>query len=193
MNFLLIIKEYGLWAVFIGTFFEGEFVLITAGILAGEGMLNPAGVWVSAFLGAWTGHVFWFLMGRMLGARRILPKLKKYENQVAEVNRIILNHPKTAIFSLQYLYGMRVVGAVGFGITDLSFVKFLFYEAINCMIWAVMVLSAGWIMGETFVHIFRGWLRWVWIGLSLLLFVLFFHHLKVILQSKTGSNNYSGD
>ncbi len=184
VDILPIIKEYGPWAVFAGAFLEGELVLITAAILASQGMLNIESVWVGAFLGAWTGHLFWFLAGRVFGTRYLLTRLKRYATQIGEVNRMILKHPKTAIFALQYLYGMRVIGAAGLGTSDLAFTRFAFYEAVNCMIWALVVLSAGWFLGETFVYIFKGWLRWVWLGFSLLIFLLFFHHIKSIIYSK---------
>ncbi|VAX31061.1 hypothetical protein MNBD_NITROSPIRAE02-550, partial [hydrothermal vent metagenome] len=38
---LMFIKKYGILSVFAGTFLEGELVLVTAAILAGDGLLNP--------------------------------------------------------------------------------------------------------------------------------------------------------
>ncbi|VAX28858.1 hypothetical protein MNBD_NITROSPIRAE02-966, partial [hydrothermal vent metagenome] len=103
---------------------------------------------------------------------------------VEEANRIILNHPRTAIFILQYLYGMRVIGAMGLGTTELSFARFVLYEALNCMLWALVVFTAGYVLGETFIHILHGWFRWAWMGISLLVLLLFFRHLKLFLHSK---------
>lgn len=183
-NLLIIIKKYGILTVFAGTFLEGEVVLITAAVLAGDGLFNPISVWMSASLGAWVGHIFWFFIGRIFGSRYIIPRFKGLRSHFEEANRIILNHPKTSIFILQYLYGMRIIGAMGLGITELSFVRFVFYEALNCALWALVIFTVGYILGETFIHILHGWLRWVWFGLSLLVLVLFFRHLKIFLHSK---------
>ena len=183
---LMFIKKYGILSVFAGTFLEGELVLVTAAILAGDGLLNPVSVWLSASLGAWTGHVFWFFIGRKLGSGYILPRFKRLRPRIEEANRIILNHPKTAIFILQYLYGMRVIGAMGLGTTELSFARFVLYEALNCMLWALVVFTAGYVLGETFIHILHGWFRWAWMGVSLLVLLLFFRHLKLFLHSKIG-------
>ncbi len=179
-----VIRQYGLLAVFAGTFIEGETVLLTAGVLAGTGLLDPLSVWVSASLGAWTGHVFWFFTGRILGNRYIVPRIKWIRVRVAEVNRIVLERPKTAIFILQYLYGMRIIGALAIGITELSFARFMFYEALNCMLWAAVVLTAGYILEETVMQIFHGWLAWVWLGLSITATALFIRHLERILSRK---------
>ena len=187
-NLQPIIAKYGLWAVFTGTFLEGETVLVTAGILAGEGLLKPLNVWLSAFLGAWSGHVFWFFIGRMFGTRYMLPKSNRIEDRLAEVNKIILERPKTAIFVLQYLYGMRIIGAMGLGMTSLSFARFIFYELLNCMLWAAVVFMAGYILGETFIHVFHGWFRWIWLGMSIAVLALFFRHLEVILPLRKSKN-----
>jgi membrane-associated protein len=188
LNLHEIITKHGLLAVFMGTFLEGETVLVTAGILAGKGLLKPLSVWLSGSFGAWSGHVFWFFVGRMFGTRYLLPKSKRIEERIAEVNKIILERPKTAIFVLQYLYGMRIIGAMGLGITGLSFARFIFYEALNCMLWAAVVFMAGYIVGESIMHVFHGWLRWIWLGSSIAVLVLFFRHLELILLLEKGKN-----
>lgn len=180
----IIIKKYGLIAIFAGTFLEGELVLIVAAVLSGDGLQNPIGVWISATLGAWTGHIFWFFIGRIFGIRYILPRLKGFRPHFEEVKRIILTNPKTSIFILQYLYGMRIIGAMGLGFTELPILRFIFYEVLNCSLWALIIFSVGYILGETFIHIFHGWLRWIWIGLSLLILALFFRHIKIFLHSR---------
>jgi len=189
VNLQIIIEKYGLLTVFAGTFLEGEGVLITAAVLAGDGLLNPIGVWMTAALGAWSGHIFWFLIGRTFGIRYILPRFRRLRPHFEEANRIIMNHPKTSIFILQYLYGMRIVGAMGIGLTELSFVRFVFYEALNCAFWAFVIFTAGYIVGETFIHLLHGWLRWVWLGLSLLVLALFYHRLKIFLHSRMDRAN----
>ena len=181
---LIVIKKYGLLTVFVGTFFEGEGVLITAAVLAGEGVLSPFGVWLTALLGAWTGHLFWFSIGRTLGTRYILKRFHRYRSHFEEVNRIVLRHPKTSIFILQYLYGMRIIGALGLGLTELPLGLFLIFETVNCAFWALVIFTVGYIMGETFMHILHGWLRWLWLSLSLLVIMLLYHRLQSLLHSR---------
>ncbi|NOZ68662.1 MAG: DedA family protein [Deferribacteres bacterium] len=179
-----LISKYGIAAVFAGTFIEGETVLLAAGIVAGAGLLNPLSVWASASLGAWAGHVFWFFAGRIFGNRYILPKSNWIRVRFAEVNRIVLERPKTAVFILQYLYGMRIIGAVAIGITEMSFRKFMLYEALNCMLWAALILGAGYILEESIMRIFHGWLAWLWLGVSVAAVILFIRHLERTLSRK---------
>jgi membrane protein DedA with SNARE-associated domain len=183
-NLSAFISNYGLLAVFVGTFIEGEGILITAGILAGGGLLNPVSVWLTASLGAWTGHLFWFLVGRGLINRSALSQYKWLDEQLGRIDKIIQRHPGTSIFTLQYLYGLRVIGAIAFGFTHLSIGRFLFYQALNCPIWAALTESVGYLLGETFNRIFEGWVKWLWMGLSVVVLILILHHLKTFHPKK---------
>lgn len=176
-NLHTIITKYGLLAVFAGTFMEGETVLITAGILASQGLFKPVAVCLTASLGALSGHISCFLLGRLLCNRPKLLKLKRLQKRIARANKVILEHPKKAIIILQYLYGMRVFGAIAIGMSGLSLIRFIFYEALNCIVWAVIIFITGYTLGVSFIHIFHGWLRWIWLGISVLLLALFFHHV----------------
>lgn len=183
-NLAAFISNYGLLAVFAGTFIEGEGILITAGILAGGGLLNPFSVWLTASLGAWLGHLFWFLVGRGLVDRSALSQYKWLDEQLNRIDKTIQKHPGTSIFTLQYLYGLRIIGAIAFGFTHLSFGRFLFYEALNCPLWAGLMESAGYLLGETFNRIFEGWVKWIWMGLSVVVLIFVLQHLKVLNSSK---------
>jgi membrane-associated protein len=183
-NLTDLISAYGLVAVFVGAFIEGEGVLIAAGILAGEGLLHPVSVWWIASVGAWLGHLFWFLIGRRLGRRYLLPRFKGISERIQRADGIIQHHPGTAIFILQYLYGTRMIGAVAFGLTRLSFGRFLFFEALNCPVWAALVESAGYLLGEVVIRLFHNWVKWIWLALSVIVFVWIFQHLKPIAFGK---------
>jgi len=183
-NLTALISNYGLFAVFAGTFIEGEGILITAGILAGGGLLNPFSVWLTASLGAWLGHLFWFLVGRRLGNQSVLSRYKWLGERISRVDKILQRHPGTSIFTLQYLYGLRIIGAIAFGFTHLSFGRFLFYEALNCPLWAALIESAGYLLGETVTSIFEGWVKWIWMVLSIIVLMLILHYLKPFHSKK---------
>ena len=66
-----IVSEYGIIAVFAGTFLEGESVLVIAGAMAGQQLLHPMYVWAAAAAGAWLGHIVWFIVGRSIGKKTV--------------------------------------------------------------------------------------------------------------------------
>ena len=133
-------------AVFVGTFLEGETILVMAGFFAERGHLHLPGVILTAFGGAFVGHMFWFWLGRTQGVKLLdrMPRMKKHFGRGI---RIFERYGAPAIFITQWLYGLRITCAVIIGISRISTVKFLVYEAITCAVWAVVIGSAGFIFG----------------------------------------------
>jgi len=158
--------SHGLAAVFVGTFLEGEAVLLMAGVLASRGVLSPVGVWITAAAGALCGHVVWFSLGRIFGLRLLRRWLPGVVRATTQARRVVETHPKTAIFVLQYLYGARIAGALALGLTRLDWLRFVLYEAVNCLAWAALFAGAGYALGETAMAAFGGWLRWLWLAAS---------------------------
>jgi len=178
------VTHHGLVAVFAGTFFEGEGILIAAAVLAGEGVLHPLSVWVTAACGAWVGHLVWFLTGRWVGRHRWTARWTWFTQRLAEADRIIQRHPGWSIFILQYLYGTRMIGAAAFGLTHLSFRRFMWYQAANCLVWAAVIGAVGYFLGGAGGRFFHGWGRWLWVAVSVLLVLWSLQRLKPAARSR---------
>lgn len=144
-----LVAEYGYLAVFVGTFLEGESVLLAGAFAAHHGLLSGPVVVVVAAAGAWTGHAAFFALGRFRGRAWLFshPRLGTHARRADEV---IVRHGWASIFILQYLYGCRVAGAILFGLSSFGLVRFLALQAVNCLAWAVVVTGAGYLLGATF-------------------------------------------
>lgn len=143
----LLLQKFGYLAVFVGTFLEGEAILVMAGFFAERGHLDLFLVILVAFIGAYVGHIFWFWLGRTQGVRLLdrFPKMKKHFGKGI---RMFERYGAPAIFITQWLYGLRVTCAVIIGISRISVIKFLIYEAITCMIWAIVIGGLGYYFGQ---------------------------------------------
>src|SRR5436190_16287079 len=142
----LLLQKFGYLAVFVGTFLEGETILVLAGFFAERRYLHLAGVIVCAFGGAYVGHLFWFFLGRKQGVKLLdrFPKMKKHFGKGV---RMFERYGAPAIFITQWLYGLRITCAVIIGISRISTVKFLVYEAVTCAVWSIIIGSAGYVFG----------------------------------------------
>jgi membrane protein DedA with SNARE-associated domain len=76
----LLLHKFGYLAVFVGTFLEGETILVMAGFFAERGYMDIFIVALVAALGAYAGHVFWFWLGRRYGVRLLdrFPRMKTH-------------------------------------------------------------------------------------------------------------------
>jgi membrane protein DedA with SNARE-associated domain len=148
----LLLQKFGYWAIFVGTFLEGETILVLAGFFAERGYLNFTAVCIWAFVGAYVGHIFWFWLGRSQGVKLLdrFPKMKKHFGKGI---RMFERYGAPAIFITQWLYGLRITCAVIIGISRISTVKFLIYEAVTCAIWAIVIAGLGYVFGTAIERI----------------------------------------
>src|ERR1700694_1082442 len=128
-----LLHKFGYLAVFVGTFLEGETILVLAGFFAERGYLEIFLVILTATLGAYVGHVFWFWLGRTRGVRA-LDRFPKMRRHFGKGIRLFERYGAPAIFITQWLYGLRITCAVIIGISKVSTVKFLVYEALTCIV-----------------------------------------------------------
>lgn len=142
----LLLERFGYLAVFVGTFLEGEAILVAAGFFAERGYLNVITVTIVAFAGAYVGHLFWFWLGRKHGIR-LLDRFPRMKSHLGRGIRMFERYGAAAIIITQWLYGLRITCAVVVGMSRISLVKFLFYEAVSCAIWAAVITALGYYFG----------------------------------------------
>ncbi len=141
-----LLERFGYLAVFVGTFLEGEAILIMAGFFAERGYLNIFVVVAVAFFGAYLGHVFWFWLGRAHGVK-LLDRFPRMKLHFGKGVRMFERYGAAAIIITQWLYGLRITCAVIIGISQIPILKFLVYEAISCVVWAFVISFAGYYFG----------------------------------------------
>jgi len=159
-----LVAEYGYLAVFLGTFLEGETVLLAAAFAAAHGLLAAPVVAGVAALGAWCGHAVFFGVGRWRGRAWLFarPRLGRHARRA---DAVIVRYGWTSVFILQYLYGARVAGALLFGLSSFTLPRFLALQAVNCAAWAVVVTAAGYLLGAT-LDLVLARMSWVSAGIA---------------------------
>jgi len=186
------IQKYGLWAVALGAFFEGEATLIAAGILAGHQFLKLPDVWLYAFIGGWIGHFFWFYVGRYLKHTRLIGLIPNWKKNVRIVNRVIRKNPWSSVIFLQYAYGLRIAGAIAFGITRIRLIWFMCIQLVNCAIWAAIFTMLGYTVGESINQDFATGVKYIWVAGSIVIILVILAVLsrkKFKNQLKSGSDS----
>src|SRR5438552_17178506 len=93
----LLLHKFGYFAVFAGTFLEGETILVMAGFFAERGYLELLPVILVAFLGAFVGHAFWFWLGRTKGVQ-LLKRFPRMQAHFGKGVRLFERYGAPAIF-----------------------------------------------------------------------------------------------
>lgn len=152
MHFQQILREYlehhGYWVLFIGTFLEGEAILIMAGFLAFQGYLSLAGVIATSFAGSFLGDQCYFYLGRYRG-RTLLRSFHSIARKFRDALKLIERYGKTVAFISRYTYGFRIVLPIILGITDLAPTTFLWINLASALSWAVVFSCGGYLFGKS--------------------------------------------
>jgi len=141
------ISTYGYLAIYIGTFLEGETILILGGFAARLGYLELPLVMLMAFLGALSGDQFFFFMGRWHG-RALLKKYPRLHERATKVHQLLHRYHTYLILSFRFLYGLRMVTPLVLGSGHVKAFRFLSLNIVSAFVWAVAVTIAGYLFGQ---------------------------------------------
>lgn len=144
-HFLSLIQSYGYIAVFIGSVFEGESIMLVSGVLAHEGYLSFSKMIGVAFLGAVVGDWGWFYLGRGYGVS-LLNRFAFIKKMMSKPTDIIHKNPIKLSFFMRFMYGFRHVIPFSLGMSKLPARIFFFWNALGAGLWAVVFGSAGYLL-----------------------------------------------
>ncbi|MCB2099867.1 MAG: DedA family protein [Rhodobacterales bacterium] len=142
-----LIATYGYWAVGIGTFLEGETILVLGGFSAHRGYLDLPWVILWAFLGTVAGDQFYFYVGRIKG-RALLDRRPAWKAKSERVFRLLDRHQTWLILGFRFLYGLRTVTPFLIGTGNIPPLRFLALNALGGALWAVCFGTAGYLFGQ---------------------------------------------
>ncbi len=142
------LQVHGYWLLFVGTFLEGEAILIMAGFLAFEGYLNIGGVILTAFAGSFLGDQFYFYLGHFKG-RKLLRRFHAVARKFREALRLIEKYGAFVEFISRYTYGFRIVLPIILGITSLPARTFLWINLASALSWAAVFALGGYLFGKS--------------------------------------------
>ncbi|MGZ5157616.1 MAG: DedA family protein [Caldimonas sp.] len=154
-----LLSHYGYLALFAGCLLEGETLLLLAGIAAHSGYLSLPVVVVVAFVGGTLGDQICFFLGRRYG-EWLLGRWPHYEVPAARVRRLIERHSAWLIVGVRFMYGLRLIGPVVIGMSDVPAWRFAVFNMIGAAIWALAVAGAGYLFGHA--------IEWFLVNLELL-------------------------
>ena len=141
-----LIAKYGYLAIGIGTFFEGEIIVILGSLAAHSGYLDLSWVIVCAFLGTLLGDQFYFHLGRIIG-KGALERRPRWKAKSEKVFALLEKHQVWLILGFRFVYGIRTATPFIIGASRVSPVKFLILNGIGAAACAIAVGILGYLFG----------------------------------------------
>jgi len=134
------ISSYGYIIIALYSFGGGLIALIGGAILSSIGKLDISYVILIAGISNMFGDMFLFYIGKY--QKKELSKYPffiKHRRKVAYSKILIKKYDVLSVFIQKYLYGIKTIIPIIFGITNYNFVKFSLLNIFASMLWAISV------------------------------------------------------
>ncbi len=137
---------------FLGLVMPGESLVLVGGFFAEQGLLDPWGLILVISMAAIFGDSIGYELGRHLGRGWLL----KYEGRFGlrrekldRVDTFLVRHGGKAVFASHFMHLLRALMPFIAGARRMPYPKFLFFNAVGCMVWATVYVSLGYFAGES--------------------------------------------
>lgn len=170
MNVEQLLNHYGYLAIFIGSILEGETILTLAGFFVHKGYLLFVPSILCATAGGMIGDQVCFLLGRYYGTR-LLQHFPKLDPLVEKTNRLLSKHSSIIIIGVRFMYGLRIAGPIAIGMSQVSFSRFLLLNALGALFWATIIVSFGYLFGQSAQWLFTQFQQYTKLLFALILLI----------------------
>jgi membrane protein DedA with SNARE-associated domain len=142
-----LIDSYGYVAILIGSFLEGETILVLGGLAAHTGYLDLPFVILTAFVGTLCGDQFFFFLGRR-HSEGFLKNRPSWGARVAKAQKLLDRFRTPIILGFRFFYGLRTVTPFVIGMSEVPTARFVLLNAAGAFIWAIAVGTGGYLFGD---------------------------------------------
>ena len=131
-----------------------------AGYAAQANALEPGLVAASVFAGGYLGDEARFHAVRKLGVRP-LESRPRFARALTTARRLLDRYGTAYIFLYRYPKGLRTIGALPVGLTDMTWPCFTSLNAASAGLWTLLLVGAGYFFGATIEQAVKsGWTGW---------------------------------
>lgn len=123
-----------------------------AGYAAQAGALDVSWVAASVFAGGYLGDEARFFAIRHYGAAAIESR-PRFSNAFKKAKKLFDRYGVAYIFLYRYPKGLRTVGALPIGLTNISWCRFTALNAASAALWTSILVGSGYLFGESIRYV----------------------------------------
>jgi membrane protein DedA with SNARE-associated domain len=147
MNLDEFLRQYGLLAVYLGMWLEGETVMVIGGFLAHQDYFSLAALYPVVFLGALSVDHAVYLAGRLSGRLAIIKRFHgESEGPSSWKRHLGENWP--VFLMVRFIYGTRTPYLFYVGTRRMSWLRFLGRELVAVALWCFVWVFFGQLFGH---------------------------------------------
>lgn len=154
MDIAQLVQQFGYLAIAVGSFLEGEAVLLAGSFAASQGYLELALVFPIAALASFFGDLPYFFAGRRYGDT-VMERFPALHCHKGRLENLLHRHHVLMVLSLRFLYGVRIPGLLTLGMSALPAWRFLVLNFFGAIIWAAGICAAGYGVGRVLMGFFE--------------------------------------
>lgn len=166
---LALIASYGV-AIYLLLFlycaFKSGALPLFAGWAAQAGALDVVQVLLVTFLGGYLGDELRFFVARRYGSAFIQTR-PRLQRMMETASSLLKRHGVAYIFLYRYPKGMRTIGALPMGLSDMPWSRFTILNSLSALLWSLLLVAAGYIFGAAIGELVV--LGWAPLSIGLLL------------------------
>lgn len=158
--------------IFLGLIFEGEVIVISTGVLAHLGALNPWFSLMFIFFGAFAKTFVGYALGKFLYKKYHHNGFFRYiQKRVYNILPKFKTRPFWSIFISKFIVSANNIVIIFSGYEKINYKQFLKAEIYATLIWAPVLLSLGYFFSYTALNVSRD--IWQFLAVVLVLFIIF--------------------
>lgn len=157
-----LMEKFGYLGTFLLIFIENVFppipsevILTFGGFMTRSTSMTVFGMVVAATLGSVLGAITLYYLGRLLNRDRLVEIVSKYGSvlrvKISDIDKAenwFLKYGNRTIFFCRMVPILRSLISIPAGMAEMKFQLFLLYTTLGTLIWNIVLVSAGAILGE---------------------------------------------
>ena len=142
-----LIAKYGYVILFLYSLGGGFVAIVGASVLSYAGKMDLTLTLIVATLGNFIGDMILFYLARYQ-KKEFSSYLAKHKRKVAYVHILMRKYGSFLMIIKKYIYGVKTLVPLAAGVSKYHVIKFIIYNAIGAILWALSFGFGGYFLGE---------------------------------------------